>query len=385
MLLIRSSGLTYAPRHSSFIRELMNQTITTLPSGNQKSMSIKPSTRRSILIFLLLAASIGGYFAIEPIKSFLVPAVAKDIRDPFVCIPSGASFEDVIQILRRGGFIHDEVNFRWLADQMNYKKDKMRTGRFEVQPGWTNRQLIQHLRNGEQAPVKFVLNNERLAEDVAGKAARFIEADSMSILQLFRNKNYLRQYNLTDETLLTAFIPNTYEMYWNTDAQGFIARMVKEHDLFWSKNNRLDKAKGLGMTPEEVYILATIVERETNAVSEKPTIAGVYLNRLKINMKLQADPTCVFATRDFTTRRVTEFHTTFDSPYNTYMYKGLPPGPISMASIPSIDAVLKPEKHNYLYFCAKPDDSGTHAFAATFEAHKVNAVRFQAYVKTRDK
>lgn len=348
-------------------------------------MSSKSHTRRYILIFLLLAVAIGGFFAIKPIKGFLVPAVSENIADPFVCIPSGASFEDVVRILKNGGFIRDEVNFRWLSEQMNYKKDKMRSGRFEVKPGWTNRQLIQHLRNGEQATVALVLNNERLPEEVAGKVARFIEADSMSLLQVFRDNNYLQQYNLTNETLLTAFIPNTYDMYWNTSAQGFVARMIKEHDLFWGKNNRLEKAKALGLTTREVYILATIVERETNAVSEKPCIAGVYLNRLKINMKLQADPTSVFATRDFTTRRVTEYHTSYDSPYNTYMYKGLPPGPISMASIPSIDAVLNPDKHNYLYFCAKPDDSGTHAFAETFAAHKVNAERFQAYVKNRDK
>ncbi|MCK6695700.1 MAG: endolytic transglycosylase MltG, partial [Thermoanaerobaculia bacterium] len=152
---------------------------------------------------------------------------------------------------------------------------------------------------------------------------------------------------------------------------------------FWDKNNRREKARALGLTPEQVYTLASIVERETNTAGEKPAIAGVYLNRLKIDMPLQADPTCVFATRDFATRRVTEFHTTFDSPYNTYIYKGLPPGPISMASIASIDAVLNPEKHDYLYFCAKPDESGTHAFAASYAAHLVNAGRFQAWLRQR--
>ena len=129
----------------------------------------------------------------EPLKGFLIPAVAKDIRDPFVCIPTGSSFEDVVRILKRGSFIRDEVNFRWLAEQMNYKKDKMRAGRFEVQPGWTNRQLIQQLRTGEQAPVDLVLNNERLPEEVAGKVSRFIEADSLSLLRAFRDKNFLRQ------------------------------------------------------------------------------------------------------------------------------------------------------------------------------------------------
>jgi UPF0755 protein len=360
----------------------MEQTIIYLPNGKHILMPSKSTVRRYILVALLLSLPLAAFFAWQPIKAFWFPAVESGIANRFVCIPSGSNFEKVVQILKQGRFIQDEVNFRWLADQMNYKKDKMRAGRFEVQPGWTNRQLIQHLRNGEQAPVKLVLNNERLPEEVAGKVSKFIEADSMSLLRTFRDPNILKQYNLTEETLLTAFIPNTYEMYWNTDAPAFLAKMVKEHDVFWSKNGREAKAKALGLTQNEVYILASIVERETNAVSEKPTIAGVYLNRLRINMKLQADPTSVFATKDFATRRVTEWHTTFDSPYNTYVYRGLPPGPISMSSIPSLDAVLNYEQHKYLYFCAKPDDSGTHAFAETFAAHKVNAERFQAYLRT---
>lgn len=356
---------------------------TTLSSHTQVRMTSKITSARNIIIFLVIAAALGAYFAWQPIKGMMVTAVPENLENQFVCIPTGANFEQVVQILKKGRFIRDEVNFRWLAEQMNYKKDKMRAGRFEVKPGWTNKQLIQHLRSGEQSPVKLILNTERLPEEVAGTVARFIEADSMSVLQLFRDQNYIRQFNLNEATLISAMIPNTYEFYWNTDAKGFLARMIKEHDAFWAKNGREEKAAQLGLTHAQVYTLASIVERETNANSEKPTIAGVYLNRLKINMKLQADPTSVFATRDFGTRRVTEFHTSFDSPYNTYMYKGLPPGPISMASIPSLDAVLNYEKHNYLYFCAKPDESGTHAFAETFAAHKVNAERFQAYVKTR--
>jgi len=203
------------------------------------------------------------------------------------------------------------------------------------------------------------------------------------LLSVFRDKSFLIEIGYTEETLLTAFIPNTYEMYWNTDPKAFVHKMIKEHAAFWDKNNRRAKAQALGLSEKEVYTLASIVERETNANIEKATIAGVYLNRLRIGMKLQADPTSVFATRDFGTRRVTEYHTSYDSPFNTYVYKGLPPGPISMASIPSLDAVLNPEKHNYLYFCAKPDESGTHAFAETFAAHKVNAERFQTYVRQR--
>ena len=343
----------------------------------------KSSALRGILVVLLVALLGGAYFAWEPIKGFWLPAVPSELADPYVCIPTGSSFEEVVRILKKGGFIRDEVNFRWLAEQMKYKKDKMRAGRFKIEPGWTNRQLIQQLRTGEQSPVKVVLNNERLPEDIAGKVSRFIEADSLSLLSAFRDKAFLREIGYTEETLITAFIPNTYDMYWNTDAKGFVQKMLKEHDAFWDKNNRRTKAQALGLTEKEAYTLASIVERETNANSEKSTIAGVYLNRLRIGMKLQADPTSVFATRDFATRRVTEWHTGYDSPYNTYVYKGLPPGPISMASIPSLDAVLNPDKHNYLYFCAKPDDSGTHAFAESFSAHKVNADRFQTYVRQR--
>ncbi|MFN0212747.1 MAG: endolytic transglycosylase MltG [Saprospiraceae bacterium] len=343
--------------------------------------SKKTSARLSIMAFLLVALLGCLYFAWEPIKGFWFPAVPSELADPYVCIPTGATFEDVVRLLKKNGVVTDEVNFRWLSEQMKYRKDKMRSGRFKIEPGWTNRELIQHLRTGEQAPVKVVLNNERLPEEIAGKVSRFIEADSFALLSKFRDITLLREIGYTEETLITAFIPNTYEMYWNTDPKAFINKMVKEHDAFWGKNDRRAKAAALGLNEKEVYTLASIVERETNANIEKATIAGVYLNRLRIGMKLQADPTSVFATRDFTTRRVTTWHTTYDSPYNTYVYKGLPPGPISMASIPSLDAVLNPEIHNYLYFCAKPDESGTHAFAETFAAHKINAERFQNYVR----
>ncbi|MCC7245418.1 MAG: endolytic transglycosylase MltG [Saprospiraceae bacterium] len=341
----------------------------------------KTSRKKNIGIAIFALLAVGLYFGWKPLNAIYFSGVPADLDNRFICIPTGSNFDEVVAILKKGRFISDEAGFRWLAQEMNYKKDKMRAGRFEVQPGWNNRQLIQHLRTGEQAPVKVVLNNERLPEEVAGQVARFIETDSLTMLQTFRDKAFLNEIGYTEETLLTAFIPNTYEMYWNTDGKAFVKRMLKEHEAFWSKNGRREKAQKQGLNEVQAYILASIVERETNNNPEKPDIAGVYLNRLHIGMKLQADPTSVFATRDFGARRVTEYHTTFDSPYNTYVYKGLPPGPISMASIPSLDAVLSPTDHKYLYFCAKPDESGTHAFAETFAAHKVNADRFQAYIR----
>jgi UPF0755 protein len=368
---------------SSPMDAYLNSTQKNYP--NSSVMTEKKSVRRWPLFLLafVLCAAIAAFFFRNHIKAVFFPAVPETLENQFVCIPTGANFDQVVNILKTGGFIQDESSFRWLASQMNYKKDKMRAGRFEIQPGWTTRELIQHLRNGEQAPVKVVLNNERLLEEVAGKVSKFIETDSLALLQTFLDPALLAELGYTPETLMAAFIPNTYEMYWNTDAKAFVKRMIKENNAFWDKDNRKEKAKSLGLTPVEVYTLASIVERETNYVPEKPTIAGVYYNRLKINMKLQADPTSVFATRDFATRRVTIYHTSFDSPYNTYVYRGLPPGPISMASIPSLDAVLNMEKHKYLYFCAKPDESGTHAFAETLEQHNVNAAKFRAWMRTK--
>jgi len=341
---------------------------------------MKRKTWGLLLLALLLAA-----FALawRPLKAIYFSGVPDRLSDPYLYIPTGASFDQVMDSLAAGGFLTDVESFRWLAEKMKYKRANMRPGRFEIEPGWSNRRLIQHLRAGEQAPVNLVLNNERLPEDIAGCAAGFLEADSLELLETFRDPAVLAELGRTPENFVALFIPNTYQMYWNTSAKDFLKRMAKEHDAFWAKNNRLEKARALGMTPEQVYTLASIVERETNTVTEKPAIAGVYLNRLNINMLLQADPTCVFATRDFEARRVTLYHTTFDSPYNTYLYKGLPPGPISMASISSIDAVLNPQKHDYLYFCAKPDESGTHQFAATYAAHLVNARRFQNWLEQR--
>ncbi|MBK8966248.1 MAG: endolytic transglycosylase MltG [Lewinellaceae bacterium] len=339
--------------------------------------------RKTFGLLVLTALLIGIYFAWTPIKAIYLSGVPAQLPNKFLYIPTGSTYEQVVDSLAGGGFVTDLESFHWLAEYMKYKRPEMRAGRYEIEPGWSNRQMIRHLRAGKQAPVNVILTNQRLPEEVAGKVAQFLEVDSLGLLQAFRDPAVLTELGYTPETLMSLFIPNTYQMFWNTDARGFLDRMVKEHGAFWNKNNRREKAAALDMTPEAVYTLASIVERETNNNSEKPAIAGVYLNRLKIDMPLQADPTSVFATRDFATRRVTDFHTTFDSPYNTYRYKGLPPGPISMASIASIDAVLNPQQHDYLYFCAKPDESGSHLFAETYTAHLVNARKFQSWLQKR--
>jgi len=338
---------------------------------------------KKIFIVLLIIAGIAGYFGYEKYKQVLIPNVPEKLEDSFLIIPTGSSFEDVVSILKGKKIIKDESSFRWVAEQMKYIKPQMRAGRFEIQPGWSNRSLVRHLRGGKQSTIKLVLNNERLPEEIAGKVAKFIEADSSDIIELLQNKTYLQQFGLIPETAMSVFIPNTYDFFWNRDAKAFFEKMLQENKKFWTKDTRLKKADNLGLSKEEVYTLASIVERETNQKDEKERMAGVYVNRLKKGMLLQADPTVVFATRDFTARRVLNRHTEYDSPYNTYMYTGLPPGPISMASISSIDGVLNAEDHDYIFFCAKGDGTGYHAFAKTLSGHNANARRYQANLKKR--
>ena len=335
--------------------------------------------------FILLLI-VSGFIGMMAYKYTLGSKIGtQNIDKNYLLIPSNSEFDDVVNILIKNKIIPNEEVFRQLAKKMNYIKSPMRSGRFEIKENWSVVDLIRHLRNGKQAPVNVVVNNSRLLEDVAGRTSRFFEADSTALMSLFQDEAYLDQIGFTYETLMSVFIPDTYQLYWNTSPKKFMERMLKEHDNFWKKDNRMEKAKKLGLTPEEVYTLASIVERETLQNSEKKRMAGVYLNRLKKDMLLQADPTSVFATRDFTATRVTDYHTKFDSPYNTYMYKGLPPGPISMASKASIDAVLNAEDHKYIYFCAKGDGSGLHNFAKTLSAHNQNAILYRKNIKKRRK
>ncbi len=339
--------------------------------------------KKIIGIVLLLALCIGALIGYQKYSAVSIPNVPENLANKFLEIPTGSDYWEVKKILIQNGMLIDTSGFDWVAEKMNYRKNKMRSGRFEIQPGWSNRSLIQHLRGGKQSPVKVVLNNERLLEEVAGKVARFIEADSLELITAFNNKQLVKKLGFNRETLMTLFIPNTYEFFWNQNATDFLERMKKEHEKFWAKNDRKAKAKKQKLSPEEVYTLASIVERESLQKKERPRIAGAYLNRIKRGIKLQADPTVVFATGKFDLRRVLNKHLKFDSPYNTYMYAGLPPGPISMSSISSIDAVLSPESHDYIFFCAKGDGSGTHSFAKTMAGHSQNIAVYKRNLKKR--
>jgi UPF0755 protein len=340
---------------------------------------------KNILALLAFIGLVVVYFGWDFYKINYKANVPNSLNDEYLLIPTGSNFEDLVTNLKSKGFIEDEASFRKCVEKEGLKN--VRAGRFKITAGWGNKALIRHLKIGEQSPVKVVYNYERTIENIAAKTARFVEPDSATIVAKFYDKDFLASKGLTTETLMTIFLPNTYEMFWNTTPEKIVEKMLKENDIFWNKDNRREKAKklldGKGLTEQEVYTLASIVEKESQNKEERPRIAGAYLNRLKINMKLQADPTCVFASKDFLTRRVTTKHLTFDSPYNTYIHTGLPPGPISIASQSSIDAVLNPEQHNYIYFCARPDESGTHAFAETFAGHNVNVAKYIAWINSK--
>lgn len=328
------------------------------------------------LTIIVLSVSISWYYY----QSLFGKNVPDLLDEEHLFIPTGTSFDSLLVLLEKGRFVKDVGSFDKVAGWMKFKRDYMPPGRFRIIGGWSNRDLIRHIRSGNQDPVAVTFNNVRNIEELAGKVSDYIEPDSFEILQFINNEPLLRSLGYARETALCLFIPNTYELYWNTTVENFLHRMSRENEKFWQQNDRDGKADKLGLSRNEVYTLASIVEKETLLSSEKRRIAGVYLNRLDKGIRLQADPTVVFAVGDFTIRRVLNKHLAFDSPYNTYIYTGLPPGPICMPEIESIDAVLTAEEHNYLFFCAEPGYTGAHAFAETLTGHMANARKYQSWL-----
>lgn len=312
-------------------------------------------------------------------RQFNVP---QDLHPLIIPIAPGTNFEQVTQQLIDSGVVVNPLLFRFLGKQMQYDR-YIKSGRFAIQSGWNTVELIRNLRMGANLPIRITINQARLVEELAGQVGAKFYFDSINLTRVLLADSTLASLDLDSNTLMSLFIPNTYEMYWNTTPEGFIQRMKKERDHFWNQSDRLKKAKLKGLSPEEVYTMASIVEKETLIFEEKKRMAGVYLNRIEQGIPLQADPTAVFARRDFETGRVTYYHTKFDNPYNTYLYTGLPPGPICMASIASIDAVLNAEDHDYLYFCALGDGSGKHSFATDLRGHSANVRIYQKNLKER--
>lgn len=326
----------------------------------------------SFLLLLILVAAGVGYLLYTIIFS---PNVWVKKGETSIYISSEATYEMVLDSLYNKGIIVHRKNFEWLAQHKSYP-ELIKPGHYLIQDGLNNNDLINQLRAGLQSPVDVTFNNVRTIEQLAGRISKQLETDSVSLVQLLHDSAYISQLGFSKQTIPVLFIPNTYEFYWNSDANEFISRMLQEYRKFWNESRRA-KAEKIGLTPDEVSTLASIVEKETNKQDEKAIIAGVYINRLKSGWRLQADPTLVFAAGNFEIRRVLDVHKMIESPYNTYKYGGLPPGPITIPDPKSIEAVLNYEDHRYYFFCAKDDLSGYHAFAETNMEHDRNARKYR--------
>lgn len=290
-------------------------------------------------------------------------------------IHSGSTFDSVRKNLYKNGYIKNQKSFEWTAGRMHYGK-KIRPGRYRISEGMSNHQLISILRIGFQEPVRVLINTARSKEELAGKIGRQLEPDSLEFLHLLNDSAFLHRFGLTPVTAFSIFIPDTYEIFWNISDTNFFLRMFREYQRFWH-GNRQRRCDSLGFSVTKIVTLASIIEKETNLVNEKKIIAGVYINRLKKHIPLQADPTILYAWNDYSIKRVLNSHLKIKSPFNTYKYPGLPPGPICIPSISSIDAVLNYTNHSYLFFCAKEDLSGSHNFATSLAEHNRYARRYQ--------
>ena len=349
--------------------------------NNETAMKRRRTVRIVVLVLaaLILIALIAGY---KLFQTVMKPNVSTPDRKAFsLYIPTGASYSQVLDSLQAHQLLKDVSGFDWLATKKGLP-NHIHPGHYLLKDGMSNNQLTNMIRGGLQTPVKVTFNNQRDVKMLAGRISQQIEADSLSIVTLLSNRDTLSAMGFTAQTIPALFLPNTYEFYWNTSAAQFVEKMRHEYDKYWNEDRRA-KAKALGLSPVQVSTLASIVDKETNKTDEMARIAGVYLNRLRDGWLLQADPTLVFALGDFELKRVLNQHKEVESPYNTYKYPSLPPGPICIPSLASLNAVLNPEQHHYYYFCAKEDFSGYHVFAKTLAEHNKNAARYQRELNKR--
>lgn len=335
--------------------------------------------KKIILAVAILGLIGAGIFSYYIYNSIFTSNIKLDNSERVVYIPTGATFQSVLDTLKP--YLKDEQSFKLVAEKKGYAS-KVRPGRYTIEKGMNNNDLVNRLRVGNN-PVRVIFNNQERLEDLAGRISQQIEADSIELLKAFNNKEFLAENGFDENTALGMYIPNQYEFYWNTSAEEFQQRMKKEYDRFWT-TEKLAKANEIGLTPSEVITIASIVQKETAKVDERPRVAGVYMNRFKNGWKLDADPTVIYAikrkTQNYDTiiKRVLYKDLEIDSPYNTYRYSTLPPGPIWMPDISSINAVLNYEDHDYFYFVANVENFGYHKFAKNLAQHNRNK---QEYVR----
>jgi UPF0755 protein len=346
---------------------------------------IKINTRLLVRVMLplLLIAVVAGTAAGSLIwaRAFRPNVTTGGELTAGIHIPTGSDIYSVFEILRDRDLIRDLSSLEWVAKRKNYHKN-VRPGYYRLREGMSNNELINMLRAGNQATVKVVFISQRSVNDIAAVISRQIEADSSEIAALAVNHEFIESLGFDMASLPALFIPNTYDFYWNTSAEQFYRRMKREYERFWN-SEREEKRKLLRLSRQEVSTLASIVSEETVKGEEMPVIAGVYINRIRRGMPLQADPTIKFALGDFSVNRILRVHLEIDSPYNTYRNAGLPPGPIVIPPVQAIEAVLNAQEHEYIYFCAREDFSGYHRFARTLGEHNRNARLYQNALNQR--
>jgi UPF0755 protein len=333
---------------------------------------MKPS--KGLVFFLLFSILLisFGYYAYQICYT---PNVLVGKQDRAFIVPKGADFKYIQKEFHENNIVQDLTSFAFLSKLMDYD-EHVKPGRYVLRGNMTNIQTIRLLRSGNQEPVQITFNNVRLIPDLSEKITRNInmkpEEFKTALIEFAMNN----KYGFNGENILTMFIPNTYEVYYNISPDELVEKMHDEYEKFWTEEKKA-KAEKIGLTPIEVSILASIVQAETVKRDEAPTIAGLYINRLKKGIALQADPTLVYAVGDFGLKRVLDVHKEIDSPYNTYKYKGLPPGPINMPEVFALNAVLDYKKSDYIYMCAKEDFSGNHNFTSNYQTHMNNAIKYQ--------
>jgi len=311
---------------------------------------------------------------------FLMGPNVNATNEKYFYIHTGDKYEDVLANLKEKKILSNYFTFDLLSSYTGYKK-QVKPGKYEISNGMSVFKLNRILKSGSQHDVRFVINKLRTKQDFAKKIGVNFEADSSEAIRFLMSNDSLAPYKLDTNTVMTVIIPNSYLFWWNGSFKKILDRLKKQHDYFW-EGKRSIKAKSLGYSPEEIYIIASIVEEETTKESDKGLIASVYFNRLKKGMKLEADPTVKYAMRNFELRRILNKHLEFPSPYNTYYKSGLPPGPICTPSINTIDAVLNAPKTDYLFFVAKPDFKGYSNFASNYEQHLLFARAYQKALDT---
>lgn len=334
----------------------------------------------SILLILLAMAGIGGYYAYKTIYQPNINLKSK--KSQIIYIPTGSNYTDVLRILDQNNLIENKTSFEWLAEKKKYTKS-IKPGKYRILANMSNNALINLLRSGIQEPVEINFNGLKTVQQLIPRVAKRIEADSLDLYYAFNDNSFLNKYGFNKNNIQSLFLPNTYQFYWNTSVDEFFERMATEYKKFWTEE-RKQKAKKINLTQSEVSILASIVQSEQCCdKEEQKTIAGLYINRLKKGMKLQSDPTVIFAIGDFSDRRVSYDELKFNSPYNTYIVNGLPPGPIGFANTEALNAVLDYEHHEYIFMCAKEDLSGKHYFAKTAAQHEIYAKKYRDALNKR--